>query len=316
MKKAIIKQHHGSFVHIVKTVKHKPVAGNQQPVAGSQQPVAGSQQPVASSQQPATIFYLLIFTLLFSGCEKVIDVDLNEADPHIVIEGNLSYNPDSAIVKISMTSGYFDTLPSEKVSRALVTVSNGFGEKFRFKETAEGIYQSKQIRLRPGDTYRLEVEANGEKYESSSLLNSSVPIDSVKFYYEEGFSFFESGYYVNFYIFDPPGIKNYYRVKHWKNGVYQNSIDDFYILDDRYVDGNNIEINLFRSPFEYNDTITLQLISLDEGAYEYFKTFEELVNNNPGSAAPANPNSNISNGALGYFSAWSSHKRTFIIKTE
>ncbi len=261
-------------------------------------------------------YVILFLTLLLSGCEKVIDVDLNEADPHIVIEGNLSYNPDTAVVKISMTSSYFDTLLSVKVPGAVVTVSNRFGEKFRFKETVDGIYQSKQIKLKPGETYRLEVEANGEKYEASSKLNYSVPIDSVKFYYEEGFSFFESGYYVNFYIFDPPGIKNYYRVKFWKNRVYQNSIDDFYIFDDRYVDGNNLEINLFRSPFKYNDTITLQLISLDKGAYDYFKTFEELVNNNPGSAAPANPNSNITNGALGYFSAWSSHKRSFIIKTE
>jgi hypothetical protein len=302
MKKAIIKQHQGSFVHIVKTVQHKPAAG--------------SRQPAASSQQPATIFYLLIFTLLLFGCERVIDVDLNEADPHIVIEGNLSINPDTAIVKISMTSSYFDTLPSAKVSGAGVTVSNSFGEKFIFNETEKGIYQSKQIRLRPGETYQLLVEANGEKYESTSRLNPSVAIDSIKFYYEDSFSFFESGYYVNLYIFDPPGIKNYYRVKHWKNGVYQNSIDDFYIFDDRYVDGNNLEINLFNSPFELNDTVTVQLISLDKGAYEYFKTFEELVNNNPGSAAPANPNSNISNSALGYFSAWSSSSRTFILKTQ
>ena len=263
------------------------------------------------------IQYILLFlSLLFFGCERVIDVDLNEADPHIVIEGNLSINPDTAIVKISMTSSYFDTLPSSKVSGAEVTVSNSIGEKFIFNETEKGIYQSKQIRLRPGETYRLSVEANGEKYESSSILNPSVAIDSIKFYYEDRFSFFESGYYVNLYIFDPPGIKNYYRVKHWKNGVYQNSIDDFYIFDDRYVDGNNLEINLFNSPFELNDTVTVQLISLDEGAYDYFKTFEELVNNNPGSAAPANPNSNISNGALGYFSAWSSSSRTFILKTQ
>jgi len=261
--------------------------------------------------------YIIIFLmLLFSGCERVIDVDLNEADPHIVIEGNLSYNPDTAIVKISMTSSYFDTLPSLKVSGAEVIVSNSFGEKFRFNETEKGIYQSKQIRLRPGEKYQLSVQADGEKYEASSILNPAVAIDSIKFYYEDRFSFFESGYYVNLYIFDPPGIKNYYRVKHWKNGVYQSSIDDFYIFDDRYVDGNRLEINLFSSPFELNDTVKVQLISLDESAYDYFKTFEELVNNNPGSAAPANPNSNISNGALGYFSAWSSHTRTFILKTE
>jgi hypothetical protein len=58
----------------------------------------------------------------------------------------------------------------------------------------------------------------------------------------------------------------------------------------------------------------VQLISLDSAVYEYYKTFTELVNTNPGSAAPANPNSNLSNGALGYFSAWSSDTMSVIIR--
>ncbi|NOR75913.1 MAG: DUF4249 domain-containing protein, partial [Draconibacterium sp.] len=33
-----------------------------------------------------------------------------------------------------------------------------------------------------------------------------------------------------------------------------------------------------------------------------------------GSAAPANPTSNITNGALGYFSAWSADEKTVVIK--
>ena len=320
MKKVIIKLNMGLFVLTVKTVQNKPASGNQQPPISGQQlassiqhPASSIRQPASSIRQPATIFYLLILTLLFSGCEKVIDVDLNDADPHIVIEGNLGYNPYLAEVKISMTSSYFDTLPPEKVSGAIVTVSNDFGEKYIFNETQNGIYQSKEIRYKIGETYRLSVEANGEKFEATSKLNPPVKIDSIKFYYEDSFSFFDAGYYVNIYLFDPPGIKNFYRVKVSKNGVLKNSIDDLFIFDDRYVDGNSLEINLFNSPFQQNDTVTVQLISLDQGAYEYFKTFGEVVNNNPGSAAPANPNSNISNGALGYFSIWSSDTKSFII---
>jgi hypothetical protein len=137
----------------------------------------------------------------------------------------------------------------------------------------------------------------------------------MKFYYQQS-SFFDEGYYVNVYLFDPPGIENYYRIKYWRNGVLQNTIDDFVVFNDRYVDGNSIEVSLYNQPFNLNDTIAVQLISLDEGAYEYFKTFRELVNNNPGSAAPANPNTNFSNGALGYFSAWSSDTKSGIIRQE
>ena len=260
-------------------------------------------------------YILILLPLLFYACEKVIDVDLNEAAPVIVIEGNLSNNLDDAEVKISMTSSYFDTLPSEKITGANVTVISDFGNTFIFNETEKGIYKSDKAWFKEGSTYQLFVEANEKIYEATSKLNPAVKIDSIKFYYEDS-PFFESGYYLNIYLLDPPGIKNFYRLKYSKNGVLQNTIDDLILFNDRFVDGNSIEITLFSQPFELNDTVTLQLISLDEGAYEYLRTFQEMVNNNPGSAAPANPISNISNGALGYFSAWSSNTKSAVIKIE
>jgi len=298
MKKEILNQLQGSFVPNVTIVQQ-----------------TSSQQPATGNRQPATIFFLLIFTLLFSSCEKVIDVDLNNAAPIIVIEGNLSNNLNDAEVKLSMTSSYFDTLPSDKISGAVVTVESNLGDKYIFSETENGIYKSKNVWYKEGSIYKLLVEANGEIYEATSKLNSPVNIDSINFYYEDS-PFFEPGYYLNVYLSDPPGIKNFYRIKYSKNGKLQNTIDDLILFNDRYVDGNPIEVNLFNQQFELNDTITLQLISLDEGAYEYLRTFQELVNNNPGSAAPANPNTNLSNGALGYFSAWSSVKKSAVIKME
>ena len=261
------------------------------------------------------IYILPIIMILATACEKVIDVDLNDATPIIVIEGNLSNYLNEAEVKISMTSSYFDTLPSEKVSDAIINIISDFGDRFVLKETNKGIYKVSKVWFKEGSTYHLSIEANGESYEAMSKLNPPVVIDSVRFYYEDS-PFFDKGYYINVYLYDPPGIKNFYRLKYSKNGVLQNTIDDLILFNDRYADGNSIEVTLFNQPFELNDTVTLQLISLDEGAYEYLRTFRELVNNNPGSAAPANPISNISNGSLGYFSAWSSNTKSVIIKKE
>lgn len=261
------------------------------------------------------IIVLLILIFFAYSCEKVIDVDLNEADPEIVIEGNLSNIPNKAEVKISMTSSFFDTLPSEMVSGALVTLQSDFGDNYVLNETTKGIYNSKEVWFREGSLYKLSVEVDGKIYEAESRLNKAVNIDSMNFYYEDN-PFLEKGYYVNVYFFDPPGIKNFYRLKYAKNGVYRNTIDDLILFNDRYLDGNTIEITLFNEPLELNDTVTLQLITLDEGAYDYLRTFQELVNTNPGSAAPANPISNLSNGALGYFSAWSSNTKSAVIKIE
>jgi hypothetical protein len=253
--------------------------------------------------------------LLFYGCEKVIDVDLNQADPQIVIEGNVSNGLGFAEVKISKTSSYFDTLQQEKISGANILLTTDFGDSYTFNEVEKGVYKSNENWFREESEYSLEVDVEGVLYESSALLNPPVSIDSVKFYYENS-PFFDPGYYVNVYLLDPPGIENFYRMKYSKNGELQNSIDDLILFDDRFVDGNIIEVTLFNQPFEENDTVTIQLISLDKGAYDYLRTFRDLVNSNPGSAAPANPISNISNGSLGYFSPWSSNTRSAIIKFE
>ncbi|MCW3126192.1 MAG: hypothetical protein JWO03_1850, partial [Bacteroidetes bacterium] len=53
-----------------------------------------------------------------------------------------------------------------------------------------------------------------------------------------------------------------------------------------------------------NDTIQMELDAIDKPVYEYFNTLNESTINSL-SAAPANPPSNFSNNALGYFSAYS-----------
>lgn len=260
------------------------------------------------------ILYLLILIVIFPACEKVIDVDLNEADPQIVIEGNVNGNNGLAEVKISMTSSYFDTVPSDRVVNAEVVVKDGSGKIYQFYETGPGVYRSFGIRPKSWETYLLVVEANGKTYKAESTLNPPVAIDSVAWFFDGGNSFFDAGYYLNVYLSDPKEVENFYRIKIFKNGKQSNSSDDFLILNDRYINGNKVEISLFNDPYRVNDTVMVQLVSIDKNVFQYYKTFAELLNNNPGSAAPANPNSNLSNGALGYFSVWSSDTMSVVIK--
>jgi hypothetical protein len=260
-------------------------------------------------------FLILILTGLFiSGCEKVIDVDLNEASPALVIQGNLSSDQKVAEVKLTMTTSYFDTLSPEKVSGAIVSLEDDNGKKIVLKETLKGVYAAFTLSPVYDTKYRLTVETKDKTYQAESVLNPPVTIDSITWEYDEGSSFFDAGYYLNVWFFDPHSIQNYYRIQVYRNGLLKRSMDDLIVFNDRYVDGNKVEISLFNDPYYLNDTVLVQLISLDKNAYDYFSTLSELINTNPGSAAPANPNTNFSNGALGYFSAWSSDTLEVIIR--
>lgn len=260
-------------------------------------------------------FLILILTALFiSGCEKVIDVDLNEASPALVIQGNLSSDQKVAEVKLTMTTNYFDTLSPGKVTGAKVSLEDDKGQKIVLNETLKGVYAAFGLNTFYNTQYRLTVESKNEIYQAESVLNPPVAIDSVTWEYDEGTSFFDAGYYLKIWFFDPPSIQNYYRIQVYRNGLLKRSMDDLIVFNDRYVDGNKVEISLFNDPYYLNDTVLVQLVSLDKNAYDYFSTLGELINNNPGSAAPSNPNTNFSNGALGYFSAWSSDTLKVIIR--
>lgn len=256
--------------------------------------------------------YILLMVLLF-GCEKIIEVDLNDVRPAIVIEGNLIANELRASVKISKTANYFGLSEPEKISGAKVEINNNAGRVFKLSETEKGLYENDYVFPEYGETFNLTVEFDGEIYEASSTLNPPVRIDSLNYYYNEGFAFIDEGYYLYTQFADPPVTSNYYRLKVYKNGNYKNNINNFILFDDRFADGKSLKIRIVQRVFKAGQEATVELISLDKGAYEYYKTFQELISINPGSAAPANPTSNISNGALGYFSAWSSSSKSIVI---
>ena len=59
------------------------------------------------------------------------------------------------------------------------------------------------------------------------------------------------------------------------------------------------------------DVISVWLECIDKGVFEYFRTANSEGGQN---ASPANPVSNITNGALGYFSACSVSKDSIIYR--
>jgi hypothetical protein len=260
--------------------------------------------------------YILIFFVSFFvySCEKVIDVDLNEANQAVVIEGNLNNENGELKVSISKTGSYFGNDAMENISNANVVFKHHTGELITINEISTGVYADDHLLVRPGNMYELIVELNGEKYTAESFLNEPVTIDSVAYSYFNGNGFFDGGYRVKLYFSDPPESDNYYRIKVYKNSELQNDVNDLIVFDDSAINGKTIEVTLRGQSFADGDKARVELITLDENAFEYFSTLRDLINTNPGSPAPANPISNFSNGALGYFSAWSNDSKFIEIK--
>jgi hypothetical protein len=102
---------------------------------------------------------------------------------------------------------------------------------------------------------------------------------------------------------DPPGLGNYYRFIEYING---RQIPNIFVFEDRLSDGRYIQEALYNDSayLQKGDTLQLNMYCIDKSDYEYFFSLAQITGNAGfQSASPANPNTNLTGGALGYFSA-------------
>lgn len=248
------------------------------------------------------------------SCEKVIEVDLNDADKAIVIEASITNEKQPYILNISKTSSFFSSKSGNKVSGATVSVRVDKGKPRFFNELSPGVYVLDRTVAFAGYWYIIDVEYEGIIYSAKSFLNEAVPIVDLGFSYFDGYGFFDSGYKVSCYIREPGDKVNFYRIKYFVNGKLITDKGES-LYTDKLINGKEIGIGQRTLVFNESDTLTVELQSIDKNAYEYFSTLENIISERwQQNASPANPISNFNNGALGYFSAYSFSRKTVIIK--
>ena len=264
------------------------------------------------------LFVMISVTL--NSCQKVISVDLNNANPHIVIEGVVSDQPGPYTVKISMTGDYFTpSLYFPPVTGAQVVITDDKGQRDSLKETAPGTYLSTSLVGIEGRTYAMSVMNQGTTYNASSYMPTKVLIDSLYAVARTGSSS-EPGFYIYITFKDPTEIGNYYRLNLTTSApIPEDSIDGrrYRLYTDKLTNGNEMSERIRTTGNVHSgDTITVELISLDYASYEYFYTLNDVLisDRSPTSLSPANPNTNLSNGSLGYFSAFAMDTKKIVLK--
>ena len=230
-------------------------------------------------------FFKLFLVFSLVSCTKVISVNLNNANANIVIEGIVSDAPGPYEVKLTQTVNFSDPNVFPPV----------------LKEMLPGTYVTqKLLQGFIGHTYQLSVLSNGKQYTASSTMPEKVNLDSVSFYSTNIFGTKSSSAIANFQ--DPAGIANYYTFTEYVNGQ---AISQAFNFSDRLSDGKYIRRQLFNDSSYINpgDQVSIEMHCVDNQVWQYFNTLGQARGNNSQAITPANPLTNISNNALGYFSA-------------
>jgi len=200
------------------------------------------------------------------------------------------------------------TAEIEKVNNAVVTVTDNFGNSETLLEQSAGRYKSTTIIGEENRTYTLNILSEGKEYSAVSQMPHSIDLESIEFHrlYE-----YDDINALSISFRDRIDVPDYAMIKLYRNNILEEI--DFY--QDKYTDGNMIVMDDFKIKFYPHDDVTIKVISLDITAYRYFTMLldeEEATDDQNGDSVDYsdlilspnfNPRSNISNNALGYFSA-------------
>lgn len=255
------------------------------------------------------ILFSILIAVISASCTKNIHLNLQNASGLLVIEANINDQPGPYTVLLSSTITFYDTDKVVPVSGGRIILSDDVGNRDSLLEVKPGVYRTTSIAGVVGRTYHLSVNSGGKLYEGYSTINPPVSIDSLGVFNQSFFGRTQTRAAIEFH--DPGSVTNYY------NGVlYVNHNKQYKLnpINDNLSNGS-ITLSILRadsSGFNLHDTLQAELDAIDQPMYNYYNSLNSSTLSSQ-TAAPANPVTNISNNALGYFSAYAAKRSHTIV---
>jgi hypothetical protein len=263
--------------------------------------------------------FIALLSILNSSCVERINIELDNSYTRLVVDGAITTDTTAHTVLLTTTTSYYYGQPAPAVTGADLQISDGTAV-FNLAEDSPGVYRTDpSVYGEPGKTYTLTIKLASPvggytDYTATSKLYPVSHLDSLSLEYHPDWS--ESGIWeVKCYVQDPLS-EDYYRFLVSKNAkMLTDTLDEWFVTDDRFFNGNYA----YGAPIAYlaqdkndeilkaGDTISVEMNSIGADYSNFiWEAQSEVRGSNPlFSGPPANVKGNISNGASGFFSAYS-----------
>jgi len=274
------------------------------------------------------IFKILLSLLLLTGsCTDVIDIEVPEAAPRLVIEASMDWikgtSGSQQSIKLSTSTPFFDNLVENPATGAIVKVINDTDSReVIFTDQNNGNYVTNEFVPVMGQSYTLEILYENEIYLASETMIPVTDITSVFQTRENGFD--KDALEVNIEFNDPKDIKNFYLTKFQRRGDLLQTLFD---VKDEFTDGNKMSIfyekinndDTGETEFVPGDIVDIGLNGISEQYYNYIKLLIQQSGGagGPFSTTPAEIKGNCvninspENYAFGYFRLSEVDKRVY-----
>ncbi|MGI4021669.1 MAG: DUF4249 domain-containing protein [Janthinobacterium lividum] len=257
-----------------------------------------------------TLITFLALAMLFLSCKKVIQIDFNNAAELLVVEGNVTNFNNTQTVKLSKSVAITADSNFPAITGATVTISSD-GRVYPLSEKSPGTYTTTGLKGQPTKTYQLNVVTGNQTYTATSTMPNQVKLDSLSLNVT---TIVNKDYQsATVYYTDPAAATNYYRFIVTANGI---ASKNYFVYNDELTNGRTINRDLRDNDQNLvaGDQVSVEMQCIDKNIYQYWNGLSQNENRGGASTTPANPISNVSNGALGYFSAHTTQIRNFVVK--
>jgi len=198
---------------------------------------------------PIYLFSLLLLT----GCKKELDLDYHDADPILVVEGNLT--DERATVSLTLTSPMDEPMSPRRLTDAAVSLTDlTDGSVILLTPDADGLYVADGGGT-AGRVYRLTVERDGSTHVGECLMQTPVEIRDIRFQWIK--MPYDEVAVLAIVIADVPATPgDAYWVRIFRNGeVYK-----WAVSDDRFAVGGLLELSMMtarKNPSDPDDADNL-----------------------------------------------------------
>ena len=214
------------------------------------------------------ILFSYLLTLLTFSCEDIVDVELNESEPKLVIDASINWVKNTLgneqSITLTLSAPFFnESVPP--ANGAIVQIMNSDNSVFNFvEEGSTGVYNNTNFVPVINESYILTINYNGETYTAQETLKSVVSIDFVEQNNDGGFT--GDDIELKAFYTDPVDIENYYFFEFISNIPVIPSLE---VYEDEFTDGNQIFGFYTEEDLESGDQVTIRNYGVSERFYEF-----------------------------------------------
>ena len=211
--------------------------------------------------------YIFILLLIYTSCEDVIDIEVPNAEPRLVIDASLNwFEGDSGeyqTIKLSLSAPFFDNQIPPALGAIVIVTDNTNTYNF-IDSNNDGTYECFNFNPQIGQEYTLNINYNQESYIGSEILVSVTPIDYVEQNNEGGFTGDEIE--IKAYYTDPEGEENQYFFEFKEDTEINPSLE---VYEDEFIDGNQIFAFYSNPDSEVGNQLSIKNYGVSKQFYEF-----------------------------------------------